>query len=86
MRLIKQSTAVRCLDLSSSRNKLAVVDETSNLLVYDVSAKKAIAGSTIPDDNDNLSGELLYSEKNANSVAWNTEMEDMLAYSGGNNL
>ena len=84
--MIKQSTAVRCLDLSSSRNKLAVVDENSNLLVYDVSAKKAISGSTISDDNDTMSGELLYSEKNANSVAWNTEMEDMLAYSGGNNL
>jgi hypothetical protein len=30
--------------------------------------------------------EMLYQESNANSVAWNTEMEDTLAYSGGNNL
>jgi intraflagellar transport protein 122 len=29
---------------------------------------------------------MLYQESNANSVAWNTEMEDTLAYSGGNNL
>lgn len=67
--LIKQATAVRCLDLSCRRKKLAVVDETSNLLVYDLDTQQ-----------------LLYQEPNANSVAWNTEMEDMLAYSGSNML
>jgi intraflagellar transport protein 122 len=67
--LIKQATAVRCLDLSCRRKKLAVVDETSNLLVYDLDTQG-----------------LLYQEPNANSVAWNTEMEDMLAYSGNNML
>jgi len=67
--LIKQATAVRCLDLSCRRKKLAVVDETSNLLVYDVDTQA-----------------LMYQEPNANSVAWNTEMEDMLAYSGSNML
>jgi intraflagellar transport protein 122 len=67
--LIKQATAVRCLDLSCRRKKLAVVDETSNLLVYDLDTQA-----------------LMYQEPNANSVAWNTEMEDMLAYSGNNML
>jgi len=67
--LIKQATAVRCLDLSCRRKKLAVVDETSNLLVYDLDSQA-----------------LMYQEPNANSVAWNTEMEDMLAYSGSNML
>lgn len=67
--LIKQATAVRCLDLSCRRKKLAVVDETSNLLVYDLDTQQ-----------------LMYQETNANSVAWNTEMEDMLAYSGNNML
>jgi intraflagellar transport protein 122 len=67
--LIKQATAVRCLDLSCTRKKLAVVDETSNLLVYDLDTQQ-----------------LMYQEPNANSVAWNTEMEDMLAYSGNNML
>jgi len=67
--LIKQATAVRCLDLSCRRKKLAVVDETSNLLVYDLDTQQ-----------------LMYQEPNANSVAWNTEMEDMLAYSGSNML
>eukprot|EP00743_Colponemidia_sp_Colp-15_P003978 GILK01004290.1.p1 GENE.GILK01004290.1~~GILK01004290.1.p1 ORF type:complete len:1251 (-),score=266.14 GILK01004290.1:264-4016(-) len=63
--LIKQPTAVRCLDLSASRSKLAVVDEVANVLVYDLNTK-----------------ELLFQEPNANSVAWNTDLEDMLAYSG----
>lgn len=67
--LIKQATAVRCLDLSCRRKKLAVVDETSNLLVYDLDTQQ-----------------LMYQEPNANSVAWNTEMEDMLAYSGSSML
>mmetsp|Transcript_40077 Transcript_40077/g.89958 ORF Transcript_40077/g.89958 Transcript_40077/m.89958 type:complete len:1284 (-) Transcript_40077:23-3874(-) len=67
--LIKQATAIRCLDLSCRRKKLAVVDETSNLLVYDLDTQA-----------------LVYQEPNANSVAWNTEMEDMLAYSGNNML
>ncbi|XP_045581276.1 intraflagellar transport protein 122 homolog [Procambarus clarkii] len=34
--LLKVPAAIRCLDLSSSRNKLAVVDEHSTLLVYSV--------------------------------------------------
>ena len=48
-----------------SRRKLAVVDENSNCLVYDLDSK-----------------ELLFTESNANSVAWNTEAEDMLCFSG----
>ena len=63
--LIKQPTSVRCLDLSMSRTKLAVVDEHNVCLVYDIKTKQ-----------------LLYQEPNANSVAWNTEHEDMLCYSG----
>ncbi|KAJ3038043.1 hypothetical protein HK097_003308, partial [Rhizophlyctis rosea] len=63
--LIKQPTSVRCLDLSMSRTKLAVVDEHNVCLVYDLKTKQ-----------------LLYQEPNANSVAWNTEHEDMLCYSG----
>ncbi|RKO92638.1 WD40-repeat-containing domain protein [Blyttiomyces helicus] len=63
--LIKQQTSVRCLDLSFSRKKLAVVDEHNTCLVYNLVTK-----------------ELLFQEPNANSVAWNTELEDMLCYSG----
>ncbi|XP_054834278.1 intraflagellar transport protein 122 homolog [Eublepharis macularius] len=67
--LLKQSSAVRCLDMSASRNKLAVVDENDTCLVYDINTK-----------------ELLFQEPNANSVAWNTQCEDMLCFSGGGYL
>ncbi|KAL4824370.1 hypothetical protein H8958_019426 [Nasalis larvatus] len=67
--LLKQTTAVRCLDMSASRKKLAVVDENDTCLVYDIDTK-----------------ELLFQEPNANSVAWNTQCEDMLCFSGGGYL
>uniref|UniRef100_A0A7N6FL80 Intraflagellar transport protein 122 homolog n=1 Tax=Anabas testudineus TaxID=64144 RepID=A0A7N6FL80_ANATE len=67
--LLKLSTSVRCLDMSASRNKLAVVDEHNTLLVYDINSK-----------------ELLFQEPNANSVAWNTQCEDMLCFSGNGYL
>lgn len=38
--MLKVPSAIRCLDLSSSRHKLAVVDEHNTLLVYDVSTKE----------------------------------------------
>jgi len=67
--LIQQRTSIRCLDLSASRRKLAVVDENAMCLVYDLNTK-----------------DLLFEEPNANSVAWNTEMEDMLCFSGSGML
>ncbi|KAJ8370877.1 hypothetical protein SKAU_G00109050 [Synaphobranchus kaupii] len=67
--LLKQSTSVRCLDMSASRSKLAVVDEHNTCLVYDIRTK-----------------ELLFQEPNANSVAWNTQCEDMLCFSGSGYL
>uniref|UniRef100_A0A672SBQ4 Intraflagellar transport protein 122 homolog n=1 Tax=Sinocyclocheilus grahami TaxID=75366 RepID=A0A672SBQ4_SINGR len=67
--LLKQNTSVRCLDMSTSRSKLAVVDEHNTCLVYDIHTK-----------------ELLFQEPNANSVAWNTQCEDMLCFSGSGYL
>uniref|UniRef100_A0A1A8SDL8 Intraflagellar transport protein 122 homolog n=2 Tax=Nothobranchius rachovii TaxID=451742 RepID=A0A1A8SDL8_9TELE len=67
--LLKLSTSVRCLDMSASRNKLAVVDEHNSLMVYDINSK-----------------DLLFQEPNANSVAWNTQCEDMLCFSGNGYL
>ena len=69
MELIHANCAVRCLDMSASRKKIAIVDDQSNCLVYDVDSK-----------------ELLFREPNADSVAWNTEMEDMLCFSGNGML
>jgi intraflagellar transport protein 122 len=40
--LLKQNTAVRCLDLSANRKKLAVVDEFNTVLVYDLATKEMI--------------------------------------------
>lgn len=37
--LLKQSTSVRCLDMSATRTKLAVVDEHNTCLVYDINTK-----------------------------------------------
>lgn len=38
--LLKASSAIRCLDLSASRKKLAIVDENNQCLVYDVQKKE----------------------------------------------
>lgn len=46
--LLKQATAVRCLDMSASRNKLAVVDENDTCLVYDIHTKELLFQVTVP--------------------------------------
>lgn len=40
--MLKVPSAIRCLDLSSSRLKLAVVDEHSTLLVYDIKSAELL--------------------------------------------
>ncbi len=42
IQLIKLASPVRCLDLSASRMKLAVVDENANCLVYHLKNKELI--------------------------------------------
>lgn len=37
--LIKHSASIRCLDLSASRNKLAVVDENTSVFIYHLITK-----------------------------------------------
>ncbi|KAG0630495.1 hypothetical protein M758_1G182500 [Ceratodon purpureus] len=69
IRLYKHTTGIRCLDLSSRRVRLAIVDEAANVVVYDIETK-----------------EISFEEKSASSVAWNTNMEDMLCYSGSGML
>ncbi len=63
--LIRHRSSIRCLDLSASRRKLALVDDTASVFVYDI-----------------VTGQQAWSEAGANSVAWNSFHEDMLAYSG----
>ncbi|XP_017740498.1 PREDICTED: intraflagellar transport protein 122 homolog [Rhinopithecus bieti] len=68
---------MRCLDMSASRKKLAVVDENDTCLVYDIDTKELLFRIPIVP---------VPQEPNANSVAWNTQCEDMLCFSGGGYL
>eukprot|EP00656_Telonema_subtile_P040691 TRINITY_DN4577_c0_g1_i1.p1 TRINITY_DN4577_c0_g1~~TRINITY_DN4577_c0_g1_i1.p1 ORF type:complete len:1218 (-),score=334.96 TRINITY_DN4577_c0_g1_i1:117-3770(-) len=76
--LVRHQASVRCLDLSMDRLKLAVVDELSNCVVYDLSGH-GLGGQA-------LERVPLWSEPNANSVAWNIDMPDMLCFSGNSTL
>ena len=40
--LIQQEVPIRCLDISPNKRKLAVVDDNSNLTVYDLVTKKQL--------------------------------------------
>ncbi|XP_065829391.1 intraflagellar transport protein 122 homolog [Oscarella lobularis] len=40
--LLKQQSSIRCLDLSASRTKLAVVDEHNSCVVFDVNTKEIL--------------------------------------------
>ena len=40
VQLLKIGSAVKCLDLSASRTKLAIVDSLNNCIVYDLKSKK----------------------------------------------
>ena len=40
--ILKQQTSVRCLDISASRKKLAVVDEHNTCVVYDINTKELL--------------------------------------------
>jgi hypothetical protein len=42
LQLVKHNASVRCLDLSASRNKLAVVDENAAVLVFNLITKEKI--------------------------------------------
>jgi intraflagellar transport protein 122 len=37
--LVKQSTPIRCVDISANREKVAIVDDYSNLFVYDIKSQ-----------------------------------------------
>lgn len=45
--LIKHTSSVRCLDLSASRTKLAVVDENANVLVYNLITKVSVCKNVL---------------------------------------
>ncbi|KNE55608.1 hypothetical protein AMAG_01497 [Allomyces macrogynus ATCC 38327] len=71
--LVKQSSPVRCIDINRSRTKLAVIDDTETCFVYQLRHVGTV-------------GDLLYQEPNATSVAWNSDHDDMLCFSGKNQI
>lgn len=96
--LIKQAAPVIALDLSASRDKLAVVDADNKLLVYDLRSGELLftvrprarvhACAPPPRPLRRLDGARMTTcagppqETGATSVAWNVDFEDMIAYSG----
>lgn len=80
------NSAVRCLDLSQRKRKLAVVDENGLCQVFNTSSGELLF---------QVCKKLLYilhsfyhffQEPDINSVAWNTQYEDMLSFSGNETL
>jgi intraflagellar transport protein 122 len=63
--LIKLLIPIVSLDINLNRNKLAIIDESNLLSVFDLKTQT-----------------LLYQEPNAESLAWNTEIEDILCFVG----
>ena len=67
--IVKHGKCIRCLDISASRRKLAVVDDEACLTVYDMAT-----------------GAVAFKEADASSVAWNNDVDDMLAFSHNGTL
>jgi len=65
--LVKHKARVRCLDMNASKTKIAVVDSDSTVSIYELKGKSA---------------KLMYEEPNATAVAWNSDVDDMLCFSG----
>ena len=85
--LVKHPVGVRCLDLSASRQKLAIVDENAKIYIY------ALKGSFVNSSKDGLGEKQMlmepreiFQDEGATSVAWNSDFEDMLCYTGRNSL
>ena len=69
--VVKHARAVKCLDLSRDRRRVAAADDDGAVVVYD-----AETGALVYEDAD----------AGADSLAWNTEFDDMLCYSGNGTL
>ncbi|CAD5218534.1 unnamed protein product [Bursaphelenchus okinawaensis] len=67
--VVRLRSGVRCLDVSLSKRKLAIVDENNVCMMFDIVTK-----------------ELISQEPNITSVAFNSENEDLICYTGENRL
>lgn len=67
-----------------------LIKQTNSIRYVDISMHRQKLA--VIDDNSTLfvynlkNGDLIFQEPNANSVAWNSTFEDMLAFSGGGNV
>ncbi|KAH9582225.1 WD40 repeat [Trypanosoma melophagium] len=69
--LVKINAPVRCVDLSCTRKKLAVVGDNGLLQVFDLKKEN----------------EIIFTVQDVLSVSWNTEYDDIIAYTSvGNTL
>ncbi|EPY28564.1 WD40 repeat protein, partial [Strigomonas culicis] len=68
--LVKLNSPIRSLDLNCMRTLLAVVDENNILKVFNLTNKN----------------EILFQENSVTAAVWNTDFEDMIAYSTTNNV
>jgi len=68
--MVEHSMGVTGLDLSCKRDKLAVVDTSKTVTAYRLPTSR--------DDQPTV----LFTEPHATAVAWNTEVDDMLCFSG----
>ncbi|KAI9183034.1 hypothetical protein H9P43_003950 [Blastocladiella emersonii ATCC 22665] len=96
--LVRHGFPVRCVDINRTRTRLAVVDDSETCAVYDLlgaggsSSSGGSSGPTAVLRSPSPAGggaamrgaglELVYQEPNAASVAWNTDHDDLLCFSG----
>jgi intraflagellar transport protein 122 len=81
--LAKQNGIIFCVDMNVNRTKVAIIDDTLTLFVYNVRTKELLYQVN---KNKKYKSHFLYiyfsKEPNAQTVAWNTSFPDMLAFSG----
>lgn len=70
--VLQLNSPVRCLDLSIRRKKLALVDDQGTCSIYDVKTRNLV--------------QKVSSDRTANSVTWNSQLEEMLAFSGSGSV
>ena len=83
--LVKHPVAVRCLDLSASRQKLAIVDENAKIYIYQLKGS-FLRNPKTGEKQMLMEARETFLDEGATSVAWNSDFEDMLCYTGRNTL
>jgi intraflagellar transport protein 122 len=81
--LAKQTGMIYCVDMNVDRTKVAVIDDSSTLYVYNVRTKELLFQvNEIAPEFHPFDVRCRFKEPNAQTVAWNTSYPDMLAFSG----